>query len=218
MLEYSLLLRELGIKVPVQTEDLVIHKTNEEREYDWYCEQEYACRVDSNGRAIEYKDEQEMDWVKKHRYSRPDRFRFILYRLLNVHGHIPVWLHRKVRGELRKVPVKPSPAKIWNQIRAILKRTGNQKYYNDIPSFIKFSCGLKPKFEGAVIPKILRDFDKMHANWDNLAFELGRKYFPNLRYVALKLIKKHGINHPYKVVMVRTLRKQNYLDEIFDRL
>ena len=37
--------------------------------------------------------------------------------------------------------------------------------------------------------------------------ELGRVYFPSLRFVAFKLLEMHGVTFGYKVPFVRTPRK-----------
>lgn len=213
---YSSLLSELGIihDIPPDDIDLKITKTQEEIEYSWQCEQSITC-VMHNGFALDYKDEQSYDWRDTHRYFRRGRFKTILYNLLDIRGSVPVDTLIKVRRELRLL--KPSKSKIWNQVRCILKRLKYQKYYNMIPAIIKFCVGITVKVDFGIDDKILLDFDLMHNQFDNIAEITGRKYFPNIRFIALKLIRKYGIVYPYNVPLLRTSRKQMYLNSLFDK-
>lgn len=53
-----------------------------------------------------------------------------------------------------------------------------------------------------------------------LKFEKGddRKYFPNLRFVALKLLIKHGAVFDYDVPLLKTRRKLKVLEEAYSSL
>jgi hypothetical protein len=166
--------------------------------------------------GLDYDDEQGRDWVKIHRYSRRARFRSTLYQLLDMRGIIPLAELQIIRRGLRLYKI--SRAKIWNQVRGLLKGARLQRHYNRIPAFIKFSTGLYPKITGEMIDLIFRDFDRMHTQFNNeLAGRWKRAYFPNLRFVALKLIQKHGKGvFPYNVPLLRTMRKQKYLNILFE--
>lgn len=215
MEKYAEMLRELGIEIDVTPPDLLITKTENELEYDWYCEQDVSCPM-YNGFGLEYSDEQNMDWIKKHRYDRRGRFKVTLYSLLNIRGHVPLPLMIEIRRELRTMKPKMSKSKIWNSIRRILKRNNNQRYYNCIPIIINFCSGLSPDIEEGIIPKILENFHLMHYQFDQMAGDLNRCYFPNLRFIALKLIEHHGITYPYNAPKIRTARKLHYLNDMFD--
>jgi hypothetical protein len=45
-----------------------------------------------------------------------------------------------------------------------------------------------------------------------------RKYFPNLRYVALRLLVDHGAVFEYDVPLLKTKRKLKGLDELYQGL
>jgi hypothetical protein len=213
---YSSLLSDLGINhdIPPDTIDLVIHKTPAEIEYTWQCEQSISCSM-HNGFGIDYKDEQNYDWRQTHRYYRKGRFKTILYNLLNIRGTVPYHILLSIRRELRTMST--SRSKIWNHIRSILKKNKHQKYYNMIPAIIKFCVGVAVHTEFGVDEKILKDFDLMHNQFNEIAEDTGRKYFPNIRYIALRLIIKYGVVYGYKVPLLRTSRKQIYLNNLFDR-
>lgn len=53
----------------------------------------------------------------------------------------------------------------------------------------------------------VRGYDKWKAKWN-------RKYFPNLRYVALTLMEMHGYEYAYFVPKARTGRKRKVLGDI----
>lgn len=208
---YSELLSELGIvhDIPPESHDLRIIHTQEEIEYKWHCDQSITCPM-SNGFGIDYKDEQSYDWRKKHRYFRKGRFKSTLFNLLNLRGNIPDIVISLVRRELQSV--RCSKSKIWNQIRSILKRHKLTIHYNHIPGIIKNITGLGIDINPDALDSILSDFDLMHEQFDNLAEVWSRHYFPNLRFTALTLVRKHGITYPYNVPMLRTARKQTYLN------
>jgi len=42
-----------------------------------------------------------------------------------------------------------------------------------------------------------------------------RKYFPNLRYVALRLLVDHGAMFEYHVPLLKTKRKLKGMDELY---
>lgn len=164
--------------------------------------------------GIDYNDEVTMYWKKPHRYSRTDRFRFTLHQLMGCSGDIPPEVVYSVKQQLKKVKI--SRKKIWNQIRFILKVNGWRLYYNRIPQLISYCTGLRPILNNAS-PFILHEFQQMHYQFDNgLAVKWKRSYFLNLRFVALKLMEKHGIVYPYRVPFVRTLRKKKYLTSLFN--
>lgn len=177
-----------------------------------------ACRLGTvQIFETDYDMEQSRDWRKIHRYSRRERFKSTLYHLLNITGKIPIAVHKLVKWKLRRLKLKVSKSKIWGQIRTILKQNGLQRYYNLIPSFIRYSCGLRPKLNDDAITNILSDFEKMHYQFDkDLKINWKRIYFPNLRFIAFKLMDKHGITYPYKVPLAHTLRKQKYLNNLFN--
>lgn len=153
---------------------------------------------------------------KKHRYSRKSRFKNVLLQLLGERGHTPA---RVINIIIQNLKLKPKLKKsnIWNAVRKILKKQKIMGFYNKIPHIIARTTGCKPK--GVTydrVQHILQDFSDLHYQFNNhLANRWSRKYFPNLRFVALKLMAKHGIVFPYHVPLVRTVRKRKYLESLY---
>lgn len=157
-----------------------------------------------------------LNYKRKHRYSRKLRFKYILYQLMGMSGDVPRSAIRIVRAELAKQQ-HVRKHKIWNDIRNILKRHNLRKYYNRISTIIKEISGLKPQGINYQRIQSIQDkffrfdylFDSKYRNaW-------SRKYFPNLRFVALKLVNDSGITFPYHVPLMRTARKKKYLEKLF---
>jgi hypothetical protein len=155
-----------------------------------------------------------MNCKKKHRYSRKARFKSILCQLIGVSGDTPSKIIKIVRTHLKPRTRRSS---IWNQVRYALKRNNLSLFYNRIPLLIKLITGVKPDgVTYTAVQNILNDFNYFHYQFNNhLAYLWGRKYFPNLRFIALKLMQKHGITFPYKVPLVRTCRKKKYLEGLY---
>jgi len=153
---------------------------------------------------------------KKHRYSRKARFKHILLQLIGVAGDTPRSVVEIVHNGLKP---KVKSTKIWNRVRDILKKHKLRNYYNRVPQLIKLVTSKKPLgVEYAAVQAILEDFSDFHYQFNNhLAERWSRKYFPNLRFIALKLLLKHGITFPYKVPLVRTTRKKKYLEGLYSQ-
>jgi hypothetical protein len=151
---------------------------------------------------------------KKHRYSRKARFKSTLFQLIGVSGDTPSKIIKIVRNHLKPSVRRSS---LWNQVRHALKQNNLSLFYNRIPLLIKLTIGLKPRgVTYDAVQKILNDFNFFHYQFNNhLAERWSRKYFPNLRFIALKLMQKHGITFPYKVPLVRTCRKKKYLEGLY---
>lgn len=165
--------------------------------------------------AIDYKYEQQIFFKKIHRYSRYDRFRFTLYQLLNLNGHIPRSVQFLVATELKSFKV--SKSKIWNQIRCILKRHQLRRYYNMVPHLIHYCCHLPIDLPKGVVQTCLDQFKLMDQQFsEHLQYQWKRSYFPNLRYIALKLCHLNGVIFHFSVPLIRTSRKKTYLNELFN--
>ncbi len=170
---------------------------------------------EKNAGVMDYDQEIQfaMNMVPIHRYSRKDRFRFTFYQLLGVSGIVPLDVKQFIKGQLKKYKV--SKAKIWNQIRGILKKYKWRCFYNRIPEIIKFCTGLQPEIKNTL--DVLEDFGRFHYKWDHgLAEMVNRTYFPNLRFIAFKLMEKHDIKYPYNVPLVRTVRKRKCLNDLYN--
>jgi hypothetical protein len=128
-----------------------------------------------------------------HQYNRNERFKSILNFLLG-NGKVPFEVYEKVMDEITFANDK----EMWRDIAAILSKTGNWRYVNRIPT-IASMLGYEQFFVTRRKEFILEKFAKASARFDYLKDrnELGeRKYFPNMRYVALRLLSEHDVILP----------------------
>lgn len=136
-----------------------------------------------------------------HRYSRKDRFIFILSQLLGLRGHVD-----------RETVDMCRDCKSWDEIRQVLKSMNKSKLYNRIP-FIMKSIGLPNPVTMNITNKIFRDIVEEFVVIQG-RLELGdRKYFPSLRYIAIKLIQQFGGTVDFKYI--RTKRKITNLESLW---
>lgn len=107
----------------------------------------------------------------------------------------------------------------WESIRRILKKEKVTKQYNQIPLILRKlgygNCIEFQDFHKSYIA-ILKEFNTLHYNFD-LKTE-KRKYFPNLRFVALTLIEKHGGVFKIKIPFIRTKRKLGPLRKLINEI
>ncbi len=201
-------------EVAVDIKDIFLDGTNEELYEFW----------DNNGPIgnpefqMDYDQEIQfgLNATKIHRYSRTDRFKFTVYQLLGSSGEVPRHVKKYIK---KRIGSKARKTKIWNQVRSILKEMKLRRYYNRIPQII---YGITKQgvlgISQTSINGVLNDFAHMHIQFNSrLRSKWKRSYFPNLRFIALKLFQKHGISYPYKVPLVRTLRKRKYLNSLYEQ-
>ena len=169
--------------------------------------------------ALDYCQEVDfhLNYKRKHRYSRKDRFKHTLFQLMGMVGETPPHVIKLVRENLGK---RVKRTRLWNDIRAILKRNNLRRYYNRISSIIKELTGLVPLgTDSKKIKAMLDTFYLFDHRFDlNFRSVWNRRYFPNLRFMALKLIEANGVIFPYHVPMMRTARKKKYLEILFTQL
>ena len=169
--------------------------------------------------ALDYHQEIDfhMNYKRKHRYSRKDRFRHTLFQLMGMVGETPKHVIKLVRENLGK---RIKKQKLWNDIRTILKQHNLRKYYNRISSIIKELTGLVPLGnDSGKIKAMIDNFYLFDHRFDTTFRSVWtRRYFPNLRFVALKLIEANGVVFPYHVPLMRTARKKKYLETLFNQL
>jgi hypothetical protein len=143
-----------------------------------------------------------------HRYNRLERFKNTLDQLLGCRGNISDQVMELMDG------VKFD----WEEIRSILKKNRLPKLYNQIPLIgRKLGFGNCIEFEDfhKAYIGILKEFNMIHYKF-NLMKGDNRKYFPNLRFVALTLIKKWGGKFNLKIPFIRTRRKFKILEKIIN--
>ena len=213
--QYRLLLESIGVFDHGIPQDLISPPSPPPFEPSFNESTFNSCR--DNDYHLDYDQEvsHKLNCKKKHRYSRKARFKFILLQLIGVSGDTPRSVVRLIQNNLKLVKIKRS--NIWNHVRMILKKNKLRVYYNRVPQLIKLTTGVKPVgVNYTKVQSILQDFDVFHYEFNNHLAEIwNRKYFPNLRFIALKLLAKHGITFPYKVTLVRTVRKKKYLEGLY---
>lgn len=163
----------------------------------------------------DYKLNQSRDWTKIHRYNREARFRTTLLNLLGERTNIPNHVVLMVKCYL-----KQESKNLWNDTRSILKHFKMRKYYDSIPAIIKTVMN-KRLFEPLTfdaIEAIINDFKALVQKYEKIKHDFKRKYFPNIRFIVLKLLELHSVKPLYKIPFVRTTRKNKLLSKLWDSL
>lgn len=141
-----------------------------------------------------------------HRYNRLERFKNTLDQLLGCRGNIS----DQVMILMQDVEIN------WESIRQVLKTNKLPKLYNQIPLIIRKlgngNCIEFENFHKSYIG-ILKEFNSIHYKF-NLKKGDDRKYFPNLRFVALILIEKWGGKFNLQIPFIRTRRKYKILENV----
>jgi hypothetical protein len=130
---------------------------------------------------------------------------------------------------------------IWDDIRKILKNNPvinictwdakhcmivnttviGRKYYNRIPLIVwKLGFGKGIIWDSTKYKDIVQDFKDMNFVFCTTGkrTKWNRRYFPNLRFIALKLMEKHGAVFSFKIPFIRTKRKKKVLGDLWDDL
>jgi len=165
--------------------------------------------------VTDYKMEQELFFRKIHRYSRVARFKVCLFNILGERGIIPQMVRTMVKQYL-----KPTSKDKWNDTRKILKHFKQQKHYDQIPSILRcLSYGrCFPSLTCLQFEALINDFMNLSEKFDRTKKKYKRRYFPNIRFIVLKLLELHGITPIYPIPLVRTSRKLKSLQELWSLL
>lgn len=108
---------------------------------------------------------------------------------------------------------------IWNSVRGILKSNGWSKYYDNIPSILN-QIGYEYKIKCSspyAIDEILNDFKKLAYGFTVSAIG-NRKYMINFRFIAIKLMERHGVVFEYHVPKLQTIRKFEEFEIVWQTL
>ena len=147
-----------------------------------------------------------------HRYSRVKRFESTLFQLIGERGQVDI----QIVLDIKKIGYNSDPKYIWESIRRILKKRGLQGYYNRIPTIIG-RLGLPYRSKCPDPLEVVRDFKAFHC-----AFALlppsDRKYFPNIRFICLMMLKRHEAKFGFRIPLIRTPRKLKPLQDIWVQL
>ena len=162
--------------------------------------------------ATDYKFEQDREWKTIHRYSRLARFKKTFLNLLGERGSIPQPVLTIVSTYM-----PPDSVDKWNDVRKILKHYKQRNYYDNIP-MILFKLGYGrcfPQLTGEQINGITNDFKHISTKYEQIKNSHNRRYFPNIRYIVLKLLELHGYTPKYAIPFIRTHRKRKALTSIW---
>lgn len=146
-----------------------------------------------------------------HRYCRKKRFLSTLYQLLGDKGKVPPHVIAVIQTYWK-------PGDNWNQIRKMLKHYKLSMYYNRIPYIVQQLSQQNSvnKISADQYRDIIADFDRFCFWFDQNKEHLDRRYFPNMRFIALKLIHGHGVTFNYPIPLARTRRKLKQLEHIWN--
>lgn len=151
-----------------------------------------------------------------HHYSREQRFKWTLRVLLGgSRDSIPL----NVLTCFQRGDINWDPFKIWKSIRNALKLNGYVKYYNRIPEILRWHY----YSHTIIIPKTINyeemytSFKKMHYNFSKITWE-KRKYFPNLRYIVLRMLKERGVIFQYHIPLLHTKSKLPILNSVWEEI
>ena len=150
-----------------------------------------------------------------HRYNRFDRFRLILNQLMLAQAaDVP-------DSVLAKIPLLNRNGDLWEELRGILKQLSLRKYYNRIPAILcklgycKYTLNRNDKH---AYDNILEDFSVLSKMFASSKTQLKRIYFPNLRYICVKLMAIHKVEIPLRIPYARTVKKEVSLEETFSQM
>ena len=150
-----------------------------------------------------------------HHYSRLERFESTLYQLIGCRGKVPSF----VIDHIKEVGYDSDPDNIWESVQSILKKKNWRIYYNRIPTILQiigFARKIDFKDNSRLLEEIVIDFKRINYKFERIKSGLGgRKYFPSLRFIAFKLLEKHGAVFQYQIPFVRTPRKMKMLLDLW---
>lgn len=166
-----------------------------------------------------------------HRYSRPYRLRWTLCHVIGHLGKFPGilegWLRDRLETSGRPEVIGTRNAYEWvrTQLRspAARSRFGRgwpQRMYRSIPLIVRELGGPRWTVTPDQFAAVVEDALQLHRTFDALrrADKLGRQRFPKMQYVLLRLLDRHGVAPPYRVLWARTCIKRRQLGRLLHRL
>lgn len=156
---------------------------------------------------------------KTHFYSRPVRFRSYLYHIIGSLGTTPDIPIAQIIGDVRLTKqLRNNPAQSYEIVYAYLRERKKRKSYISIPWIINCLGGPRWKVPFHVLERIESNFLILHLNFNDMKSEVGRKRFPKLQYIVLKMLHDEGITFPYHMPLTRTYKRQLGLDPIYTKI
>lgn len=178
--------------------------------------------------------------IRYHRYNRSTRFRYCLTQLLTTSGDVPEevliriydhfgvdyeveeWVNRRKMCKMltltRLSELEYNPDTIWSRVRKWLKTNGYALYYNRIPVILSHMGLPQCRSTNSQYEQIMNDFEILNCVFDECKLDLEIAYFPDMRYVALRLMDKHGVFPSYTIPWLNTKRKLKQVGDIVDYL
>lgn len=149
-----------------------------------------------------------------HRYKRLERFTFTLGYLVGLKGTIPDTVLEAC------MHVSKNPKTVWFEVKAILKQRKWNIYYNRIALIIDhLGVKITNNMTNSIFYKIINEFKQMESLFDHgKKKEWNRRYFLNLKFVALKLLEKYKVTFNITIPMIKTKRKLVILNALWKDL
>lgn len=157
-----------------------------------------------------------------HRYDRFSRFRTTVLNLLGKTKFKSELSNNKIDLIFQQVPewiqVNCSPCLAWSVYKQYLKKEKLRIFYNRIPKI--FLIGLKRKDDIKQPVPNLNNLFKDFIKFEKEFFKLGtkRKYFPNMRHLAIRLFEKNNIITPIEIPKLKTVSKRQQIDDCLTKI
>tara|TARA_R110002126_G_scaffold78877_1_gene196178 strand:- start:112 stop:753 length:642 start_codon:yes stop_codon:yes gene_type:complete len=155
--------------------------------------------------------------VKKHKYDRIERFETIV-RYLCGGGKIPLEVYEWFEENM----FDHNPTTMFATCQKLLRKKKWGRYTNRIPLIIEgFGYSrvvVRPRVGGVIVSNVFEKFRMMSVKFDGMPKTKEWKYFPNMRYVALRLMQMNGVTFNYTLPLVKTPSKVAVLENKFDIL
>lgn len=168
--------------------------------------------------VLDYDGEQDRRGALRpiHRYSQDKRFELLLKKFLG--GNCS---RIKCDDLFLTVAMECNYEKdlVWNSVRKILKENGWSRYYDNIPSILE-KIGYEFKIicpTNFALDEIVNDFKKLSHGFERNRIGT-RKYMINYRFIALKLMERHGVQFEYYIPKLQTTRKHEEFEKLWQEL
>lgn len=150
-----------------------------------------------------------------HLYDRLLRFRIIVQQLLGYSLSVA----KKVRQSEAWISTMNKVSEVrenhWIECRQILKVSNFSKYYNSIPAIVRQHCYFKEMhcYTEKDFNDIMNMFVKLERTFN--MNKQGRCYFPNLRFMALRIMKQLKIPLLFPIPLLINKKRLKQLEDIF---
>jgi len=147
--------------------------------------------------VMDYGMETSAQKTKIHRYDRCYRFRWTFSHLIACNGKASLDLLREIRARVTNDVLHSR--KCFEAIRECLKALGMPKSYISIPYIIRALGGPRWVITHDQIGQISSEGQLLCRLFNQVAQCLGRKRFPKMMFVCMKLMEKYRVVSPYKI-------------------